>query len=85
MEQRDKARKTAEYYAVECGECHEWIPLRPVGRIDDQIVPQTFPEEFKVVEGHPHQNHVFHRAEVLMRTLTYVSIENLAKIQVGSK
>jgi len=85
MEQRDKARKTAEYYAVECGECHEWIPLRPVSRIDDQIVPQTFPEEFKVIDGHPHQNYGFHRAEVLIKNLPYVSIENLAKIQVSSK
>ena len=80
-----QARKTAEYYAVECGECNQWIPLRPVARIGDDITPQTFPEEFKVVDGHPHPNYVFHRAEVLIKALPYVSIENLAKIQVVSK
>ena len=85
MALRDKARKTAEYYAVECGECNQWVPLRPVTRINDDITPQTFPAEFKVVDGHPHQNYVFHLTEVLIKDLPYVSIEHLAKIQVVSK
>jgi hypothetical protein len=45
-------------------------------------VPQTFPEQFKIIDGHPHQNYAFHRAEVLIRVLPQVSIEHLAKIQV---
>jgi hypothetical protein len=80
----ERARKIAEYYAVEC-ECNQWIPLRPVTRINDDITPQTFPEEFKVVEGHPHHDCIFHRTEVLIKNLPYVSIEQLAKIQVVNK
>ncbi len=82
MQQPQQLNKTGEYYAVECGECYEWIPIRPVSRIDDDITPQEFPEEFKVVDGHPHQGHIFHRVEVLIRTLPHVSIQHLAKIQV---
>ena len=80
----DKARKTAEFYAVQCGECNEWIPLRPVSRIDGDITPQQFPENFNIVEGHAHQDYIFHRAEVLIRTLPEVLIKDLATIKVDT-
>jgi hypothetical protein len=82
MEQHHKVRRTAEYYAVECEECNQWIPIRPATRIDDLLVPQTFPEQFKIIDGHPHQNYIFHSAEVLIKELTHISLEHLAKIKV---
>src|ERR1700720_4050704 len=66
----------AEYSGVECGECYEFLLLRPVNRNNGEVIPYEFPERFKV--GHPHSQ-IFYRAEVQSRTLPHVHNRNLLK------
>jgi hypothetical protein len=69
-----------DYYAVECGECNQPIPLKPVSAVNDQPTPEVWPEKMPLTCPHCKASDVFVREEVQVATIDRVPMDQLPKL-----
>jgi hypothetical protein len=67
----------AEYYCVQCGECNKWIPFYPTSRVENNLLPHYFPQEFKFTWTHEHQSDIFHNAEITTGMFPRTAVRDL--------
>jgi hypothetical protein len=74
------AEAKKDYYAVECGECNEPIPLKPVSTVNDQPTSEKWPEKMPLTCPHCKASDVFISQEVRVATIEKVPIDQLPKL-----